>query len=104
MSMYNSENTLSSSSQPHKTIYKTPIHLPASPLHPIPNHSIDELHMPIRIRLTPLSVVIQPIRPNMAPPTVNHRTSAIPAPQQRQRGSPVPRCALGVERVGLADA
>ena len=60
--------------------------------------------MPIRIRLAPLGIIIQPIRPNMAAPTVNHRAGTIPTPQQRQRGPPVPGCALGVERVGLPDA
>lgn len=102
--MYNSGNLLWNLFLNTQKYIQTLIHLPASPLHPIPNHSIDKLHMPIRIRLTPFSIIIQPIRPNMAPPTVDHRTGAIPAPQQRQRRPPVPRRALGIESVSLANA
>jgi hypothetical protein len=54
--------------------------------------------MPIRIRLTPLRLIIQPIRPNMTPPTINLRARPIPAPQQRQRSLPIARRTLPIKR------
>jgi len=60
--------------------------------------------MSIRIRLTPLGLVIQPIRPKVRTPTTNLRTRTIPAPQQRQRSLPIPRLALAIKRRRLPDA
>jgi hypothetical protein len=54
--------------------------------------------MPIRIRLTPLSVVVQTIRPKVTSTTANLCACAIPAPQQRQRSLPITCCALAVKR------
>jgi hypothetical protein len=60
--------------------------------------------MPIRIRLAPLVVIIQPIRPNMTAPTINLRTCPIPTPQQRQRTPPIPRRTLAIKRRRLPNA
>lgn len=50
-------------------------------LQPILDHSVNELHMPIRICLAPLIVVIQPIRPDVTTTTIDHRALSIPTPQ-----------------------
>lgn len=60
--------------------------------------------MPNRIRLTPLRLIIQTVRPNVAPSTINLRTRSIPTSQQWQRSPPIPRRALAIKRRRLPNA
>ena len=60
--------------------------------------------MPIRITLTPLSIIIQPIRPDMPAATINLCTGPIPRLQQPRRRRPVIRRAPRGKRLCLADA
>jgi len=59
--------------------------------------------MPHRIRLTPLIVVVQPVRPDMSPSTVNLGIAPIPGLQQLRRTGPVIRAASRIKRPGLTD-
>lgn len=57
--------------------------------------------MPLPIRLTPLIIIIQSIRPKMPPTTINLSTLPIPRPQQRRRLRPIIRTTLGIKRLRL---
>lgn len=91
----------SSSITTKASIYKKP--LPLSTLHPILNHSIDKLHMPIRIRLGPLIIIVQSIRPDVSTSAVDLRIRPIPCPQQSRSTGPVVRRTPRVEAIGLTN-
>lgn len=75
---------------------------PCSPLHPIGKHSVNQLNMAVPIRLAPLGLVVQAVRPEMPASAVNLGTSAVPRSKKRRRRWPVVRGALLIEGRRLA--
>lgn len=76
-------------------IQPTPLfHISIPLLYTIHNHSIYNIHMPIRIRITHLTLIIQPIRPKVTPPTRNRSICPIKRLQQRQRRRPIIRITM----------
>ena len=71
--------------------------------HPIIQHRLHNQTMPIPRLRTPLRLIIQPIRPKMAPTTTDLRTRTIPTPQQRQGLRPIPTGAPIIKSLPLAD-
>lgn len=71
--------------------------------HAISNHRVNEQDMTIRIRLTPLVIVVKSVRPDVPATTVDLRTGTIPRLKQRCRSRPIVRRASSVERSRLAD-
>lgn len=77
---------------------------PQSASQPVRKHGIDELAVPVRVRLGPLIVIVETIRPDVTAAAVDDRRRAVPRPQQRRGRGPVVGGAPRVEALRLPDA